>query len=195
MGKTVVAAILTEALQADYWKPIQAGIEPTTDTKTVKKLISNPISKFHPETYSLNTPASPHAAAAIDSVEIQMDKFHLPPSENPHLIVEGAGGLHVPLNSQHLVIDLISHLGLEVVLVSQNYLGSINHTLLSIEALKSRGIPTKGIIFNGDETPTTESYILEFAGVAYLGRVPKTREVDQQFILQQAVTFKTILTE
>ena len=132
VGKTVIAAILTEKLKADYWKPVQAGDLDDSDTMKVRALVSNSVSVFHEEGFRLNHPMSPHAAAERDGVEIGLEDFEMPQTEN-HLVIEGAGGLMVPLNDQDCVIDLIEGSGTEVVLVSRNYLGSINHTLLSIE--------------------------------------------------------------
>ena len=159
VGKTVVSAILTEALQADYWKPVQAGDLDYSDTQKVKDMVSNSKSVFHDESFALNHPMSPHAAAERDGLEISLGEFIIPETEN-HMIIEGAGGLMVPLNSKDCIIDLIEDLAVEVVLVSRNYLGSINHTLLSVEALVSRGISIKGVIFNDKENVDTESVIL-----------------------------------
>ncbi len=185
VGKTITSAILTEALQADYWKPVQAGDLHQSDTHKVQSLISNTQSVFYPEIYRLNTPASPHAAAKIDGIEIDLAKFTIPQTKN-NLIIEGAGGLMVPLNSKDLVIDLISQLNVEVILVSQNYLGSINHTLLSIALLKSRNIPVKGIIFNGDTTPETESFILKHSGLRCLLRINLEQEITKAVIVNYA---------
>ena len=143
VGKTVISAVLTEKLGADYWKPVQAGDLDNSDTIKVKELVSNSQSVFHDESFRLNHPMSPHAAAQREGVEINLDDFKIPETAN-NLVIEGAGGLMVPLNDRDCLIDLIETLGAEVVLVSRNYLGSINHTLLSIEALKSRGIPVRG---------------------------------------------------
>ena len=134
VGKTVISAILTEALEADYWKPVQAGDLDYSDTHKVKDLVSNSKSVFHCETHALNHPMSPHAAAERDGVEISLNDFQIPKTDN-HLVIEGAGGLMVPLNRKDCIIDLIENFGVEAVLVSRNYLGSINHTLLSVEAL------------------------------------------------------------
>lgn len=188
VGKTITSAILTEALQANYWKPVQAGDLHQTDTQKVQSLISNTQSVFYPETYRLNTPASPHAAAKIDGIEIDLAKFTLPQTKN-NLIVEGAGGLMVPLNQQHLVIDLIAKLNIEVILVSQNYLGSINHTLLSIALLKAQKIPVKGIIFNGETTPETESFILNHSGLPCLLRINFEQEITKSVVLKYAKQF------
>ncbi|TAH03784.1 MAG: dethiobiotin synthase [Sphingobacteriales bacterium] len=185
VGKTIASAILTEALQANYWKPVQAGDLQQTDTHKVQSLVSNSQSVFYPEIYRLNTPASPHAAAKIDGIEIDLAKFILPQTKN-NLIIEGAGGLMVPLNSKDLVIDLIAKLNVEVILVSQNYLGSINHTLLSIALLKSRNIPVKGIIFNGETTPETESFILKHSGLPCLLRISLEQEISKEVVLKYA---------
>lgn len=181
VGKTVVAAILTEKLKADYWKPVQAGDLDDSDTMKVRALVSNSVSVFHEEGFRLNHPMSPHAAAERDGVEIGLEDFKMPQTEN-HLVIEGAGGLMVPLNDQDCVIDLIEGSGAEVVLVSRNYLGSINHTLLSIEALKNRGIPVRGVIFNDEENTETERVILKMTGLKCLGRVELLKELTQEAI-------------
>ena len=191
VGKTVIAAILTEALEADYWKPVQAGDLDYSDTHKVRDLVSNDKSVFHPETHALNHPMSPHAAAERDGVEISLDDFQLPQTEN-HLIVEGAGGLLVPLNSKDCIIDLIEKLDIEVVLVSRNYLGSINHTLLSVEALQNRSIKIRGIIFNDKENKDTESVILKMTGLKCLGRVEFEENLSSESISRLAVKFKQI---
>lgn len=191
VGKTVVAAILTEALEADYWKPVQAGELEFSDTIKVQYLISNSKTVFHQEAYQLTEPVSPHAAAKIDELEIELDKIQIPQTDN-NLIVEGAGGLMVPLNDNHLMIDLIQKLDLEVILVSQNYLGSINHTLLSIEVLKAKGIKIAGIIFNGEKNETTESYILKYTGIKYLGAVSQHSTVDKDVVLSYKNQFNNL---
>ena len=147
VGKTVVSAILTEALAADYWKPVQAGDLEFSDSIKVENLITNTKTKIHAEGIKLNSPMSPHAAAAIDEVEIKLSDFKLPETDN-NLIIEGAGGLMVPLNDKDLIIDLIQELDIEVVLVSQNYLGSINHTLLSLESLKVKKLKVYLLAFS-----------------------------------------------
>lgn len=181
VGKTVISAILVEKLQADYWKPVQAGELDFSDTHKVSSWISNDKSVFHPERYRLHTPMSPHAAADIDQVKIDLADFQLPQTDNA-LIVELAGGLMVPLNQEQLIIDLVAQLGLPVILVSYYYLGSINHTLLSIDALKARNIPIKGIIFNGTEVPTTKEVILNYAQIPYLGSVSADQEPSQEMV-------------
>ena len=190
IGKTFISSILTEALKADYWKPVQSGALDFTDTDTVKSLISNPKTVFHPETYRLTEPMSPHAAAAIDGVEIQLSNFHLPEIKN-NLIVELAGGLMVPLNDRETNLDLIKKLALPVILVSQNYLGSINHTLLSVAVLKQQNIPIKGLIFNGIQNISSEEFILNYTGLECLGRVNFEENIDKSVVKKWAEIFAT----
>jgi dethiobiotin synthetase len=178
IGKTLISAILVEKLKADYWKPVQSGDLDSSDTLKVKSLVSNTISVFHPEAYRLTQPYSPHKSAAIDGITIEPEKFILPQTSNT-LIIEGAGGLMVPLNDWFLMIDLIKQLDAEVILVSQNYLGSINHTLLSIDALKHRHIPIKGIIFNGQEDNSSETFILNYSKLKKLGHILQLERIDK----------------
>lgn len=187
IGKTVTSAVLVEYLKADYWKPVQAGELDFSDTHKVQSYVSNDRSVFYPETYRLNTPASPHLAAEIDDIEISLDDFQLPQTEN-NLIVEGAGGLMVPLNYKHMVIDLIKKLGLEVILVTKHYLGSINHTILSIKALQNLNIPIAGLIVNGAPNESSESAITKLTGVQIIGRVPEMEMVDQKNVVNAAKT-------
>ena len=189
IGKTVTSAVLTEALQADYWKPVQSGDLTDSDRRTVQSLISNARSVFHPEAYSLRQPLSPHAAAAIDGVTIDPDQIRVPATEN-HLIIELAGGLLVPLNDRDLNIDLVQRWALPVVLVSKNYLGSINHTLLSVEALRSRNIPILGLVFNGEPTPATEELILSYTQLPCLGRIGWETDVTPAVVGRYADAFR-----
>lgn len=192
VGKTIIAAILTEALEADYWKPIQAGDLHHSDTDKVKALVTNNRSIFYKEAFCLQQPMSPHAAAEKDGINVHLSNIRAPKTNN-HLIIEGAGGLMVPLNYEDCIIDLILQLNCEVVLVSRNYLGSINHTLLSIEALQKRGILIKGIIFNGAENKETEKVILKMANVSLLGRVWEEKGFDPIVIRKYAAQFKESL--
>lgn len=178
IGKTLLSAILTEKLKADYWKPIQSGDLDTSDSITVGNLIANTQTVIHPESYRLTQPLSPHLSARLDGVDIDLNRINMPLTYN-NLIIEGAGGLMVPLNENELIIDLIKKLEVEVILVSQNYLGSINHTLLSVSLLKQYQIPIKGIIFNGDENKETERYIQQYSQVKALGHVPQLSHIDQ----------------
>lgn len=192
IGKTVVSAVLVEAMQADYWKPVQSGALEDSDTETVRQLISNPASQFHPEAYRLTEPLSPHAAAEIDGVRIELDKIRIPQTDHA-LVIELAGGLMVPLNDDYLNIDLVQKINLPVVLVSRNYLGSINHTLLSVEACRSRNIPLLGIFFNGPTVPSTENFILKYTGLPCLGRIKQEDELTKDVIKQYAESVRNSL--
>ena len=192
VGKTVVSAIVTEALEADYYKPVQAGDLSNSDTMTVERLISNKASKFHNNSYALNTPMSPHAAAEIDGVEIALSKIVVPDTDN-HLIIEGAGGILVPLNNEQTILDIIDPT-YKVIVVSRHYLGSINHTLMTLEILKGRGLDVH-LIFNGDEHLTTESIILQMTNVPVLGRIDEEPLIDQAIIKKYAENLRSNLTQ
>jgi len=186
VGKTFCSAIIVESLRADYWKPLQAGELDDLDSLWVRDFISNDTSKFHKERYLLSEPMSPHAAAKIDGIEISLNDFSVPETDNT-LIIEGAGGLMVPLNEKgDMIIDLIPTIADETILISKNYLGSINHTLMSIELLQQRNIKIKGIIFNGDPNPATESIILESSGLKCLGKIPQADSELKEFIREWA---------
>ncbi len=184
VGKTIISAILTEALKADYWKPIQAGDLDNSDTHKVKRLVSNKKTQFHPNSFALKTPMSPHAAAEIDKVKVTSEKINPPKIEN-NLVVEGAGGLLVPINNKETIADLIKP-EYRVILVSRHYLGSINHTLLSLEVLKARGLDCLGIIFSGEENKTTESIIEKMGKVPILGRIEEEPYFDKNVVLEYA---------
>ncbi|MEJ2880763.1 dethiobiotin synthase [Pedobacter sp. GR22-6] len=183
IGKTITSAIITEKLKADYWKPIQSGDLDVSDSLLVSQLVSNSETKIHPERYRLGQPLSPHLSAKIDGVEIRLGDIQLPDTTND-LIIEGAGGLMVPLNDQELIIDLIQKTEAKVIVVSQNYLGSINHTLLTLELLKHRQIPVAGIIFNGKANAETERYIANYSGLPILGRIPSLSVINKEQILE-----------
>ena len=187
IGKTVASAIIVEALQADYFKPVQAGELEYTDTDKVRELISNPKSTFFPSAYALATPMSPHAAAAIDNTTIDLKKINLPVTDNI-LVVEGAGGLLVPLNNYQTIFDLIEP-EYEVVMVSRHYLGSINHSLLTLDKLGETGANIS-ILFNGEENPTTEDIIQEMTGIEVIGRIGEEAIIDQQMIKKYADQFR-----
>jgi dethiobiotin synthetase len=171
VGKTVFAAALAGALGATYWKPIQCGLEGGGDSERVRELSGLPNEKISPEVYRLAMAASPHRAAEAEGIDITLAKLRLPAVEGP-LVAEGAGGLMVPANRQLLMIDVFVSWRLPVVLVARTALGTINHTLLSIEALNGRNIPILGVAFVGDEMPDTERTISEMGGVRHLGRLP-----------------------
>ncbi len=169
VGKTIASSIIVEALQADYWKPIQAGDLENSDSHKVKSYISNSATKIFENSYQLNTPASPHLAADIDNIKIDLKNIIEPQTKNS-LVIEGAGGLFVPLNETDCIIDLIKP-DYKVIIVSKHYLGSINHTLLTIEALQNRKINIAGVIFNGDENQATETIILSKTNLNFIGRI------------------------
>jgi dethiobiotin synthetase len=181
-GKTLVSAILTKALEATYWKPVQAG-EPT-DTQTIKGLI--PDVKIIPELYKLAIPASPHFAASQAGINIDLHELRIPPLETEHLVVEGAGGLMVPLNEKDFVIDIPQFLSLEVVLVVNLYLGCINHSLLAINEINRRNVRVKGIVFNGDLHNDSAEFIAQYAGWPVLAHIPKLSEISPEAIAQMA---------
>jgi dethiobiotin synthetase len=187
IGKTICSAVLCQALGYDYWKPVQAGDLENSDSIFIKKMVSNSACTIHDEAYKLTIAASPHYAAAQDAVEIKLDNLHVPITSN-HLIIETAGGLMSPLSMQLLNIDLVAHLQLPVILVSNNYLGSINHTLLSIEALQRRNIPILGLVFSGDEVESTRDFILAYSGLPLLFSIPPFETIDAPSIQQFAAT-------
>ncbi len=183
VGKTVVSAIVSEALRANYWKPVQAGDLEFSDSMKVDAWTENV--NVLEERYRLKTPMSPHAAADIDGVSIASHDFKVPDLDP--LVIEGAGGLMVPLNQSGLTyLDVFQKWNLPVILVSRHYLGSINHTLMSVELLKNRDVEIKGIIFVGDEHPTTEAILLKSTGLPMIVRIPMTDEVNKEFVMQQA---------
>lgn len=188
VGKTITSSIIVEALEADYWKPIQAGDLDHSDSHKIQKFISNHKTVIHESSYKLNTPASPHLAAKLDEVTIDLKEIKEPKTKN-NLVIEGAGGVFVPLNSSDCIIDLIQK-DYKVIVVSRHYLGSINHTLLTIEALKNRKIKIAGIIFSGDENKATEEIILSKTGVACIGRIDNEPYFDQNVIRYYADKFR-----
>ena len=188
VGKTIASAIIVEALQADYWKPIQAGDLDNSDSHKIKSYISNDKTVIHENSYKLNTPASPHFSAELDGITIDLKNIKEPQTNN-HLVIEGAGGIFVPINDKDCVIDLIQK-DYKVIVVSRHYLGSINHTLLTVEALKNRKINIAGIIFSGDENKATESIILNKTGVKYIGRIEQELYFDQNVIKEYADLFR-----
>jgi dethiobiotin synthetase len=177
IGKTVFSAALVQALDGYYWKPVQSGLAGETDSQTVARLSGLAPSRILPEAYRLNTPASPHYSAERDGIEIDVERLR--PQDYPTpLVIELAGGLHVPLTRRLLQIDLLADWKLPVILCSSTRLGTINHSLLSIEALKRRAIPVLGIAFIGDEVVDSERTITAFGRVRRLGRLPRLPDLD-----------------
>lgn len=184
-GKTLTSAIVCQALGADYWKPIQSGLP--RDSDTVQSLLSNDSIRIFQEGYLLNTPASPHASAKIDGITIEPQKIKKPDSNN--LVIEGAGGCLVPLNDTDFVIDLAALWDCEVILVADLYLGSINHTLLTVNLLKQRKLKVKGIVFNGDSNPESERIILKHSGYDVLLHIKREKEVNREVVATYAKEF------
>jgi dethiobiotin synthetase len=177
IGKTVFAAALAGALDAVYWKPVQSGLEDPTDSETVRRLSGLAAERVLPERYKLRTPASPHLAAAIDGVTIDVHGLELPSTQRP-LVIEGAGGLMVPLTRDITYIDIFARWRAPLVLCARTALGTINHSLLSIAAIRARGIPLVGVAFLGDENADSEQIIVELGGTRRLGRLPKLAPLD-----------------
>ena len=189
IGKTVISAIIAEALQADYWKPVQAGYDEGTDSEWITSVLSNSKSKVYPEVYRFKLPASPHLAAREEGRVISLEKIfsayaqYLAPGRR--LIIEGAGGLLVPLNDHELVIDLIRKLNAKVILVSRHYLGSINHSLLTAQLCRQKGIRVMGWIFN-DQFMDYEDDIVQWTGYPKIASIGKLPEVTSSVISEQA---------
>ncbi|HVB46867.1 MAG TPA: dethiobiotin synthase [Burkholderiales bacterium] len=179
VGKTVFAAALTLALSGVYFKPVQSGLDEETDTDAVRRLTGLPAGHFLPERYRLRSPLSPHRSAEIDGMEIDPGQLMLPRTERP-LIVEGAGGLLVPLTRKILYIDVFARWGAPVILCARTTLGTINHTLLSLEALRRRTVPIRGVVFVGDENPDNERTIAEMGSIRPLGRLPRLAELTRE---------------
>lgn len=190
VGKTIASAIITEALEADYWKPVQAGSLEHTDTDRVKELISNDKTKFHKSSYELKSAMSPHAAAEIDGVHMDRLEIHEPETDN-YLVIEGAGGLLVPLNDTDTILDIIMPT-YQVVVVSRHYLGSINHTLLTVNWLTTKGYDVS-LIFSGAKNPHTENIILHKTGVSLIGRIDEEEHFDKAVIKKYADRFAPVL--
>lgn len=183
VGKSVVSAWAMLHLDADYWKPTQSGLVPPTDLDTIKMMTGFSKDRFHPEIYQLTQPLSPHEAAKRDEIEIEMDKFILPKTDKT-LIVEGAGGLMVPLNKDNLVIDLIKQLGLPAILVCRSGLGTINHTLLSLEVMRSRNIDVAGVIINGPKSPHNREAIEEYGKAPVIVEIDHLQKINAETLLK-----------
>lgn len=188
VGKTVAAAIITQALEADYWKPIQAGDLDNSDTHKVKRLVSNDISQYYDNAFALNTPMSPHAAANLDDIQITTAAIKRPKTKNT-LVIEGAGGVLVPINDTETIADVIAPKD-KVIIVSRHYLGSINHTLMTVEVLKARKLHIAGILFSGDEHPSTEAIIEKMSQVPILGRIEEEPYFDTNVVAEYADRFR-----
>lgn len=188
VGKTIASAVIVESLHADYWKPVQSGDLDNTDTDCVRSLVSNKKTVFHTEAYRLTQPFSPHKSAALDNIVIDLNTIELPQTNN-RLVIEGAGGLMVPLNDNDLIIDLIKKFDAQVILVSQNYLGSINHTLMSIEILKSQGLVLKNLIVCGERNESSEEVIARWANLEIIN-IPFFNNLSKASIIAFASGFE-----
>lgn len=180
IGKTVVSSILLAGLKAGYWKPIQTGRDPLTDKEFVQKITQLPDSHFYQENYNLTAPMSPHAAAEIDGISISFDEIQVPKISHNRLVIEGAGGLIVPVNDHQYIIDLIVHLGYPVLLVAKSGLGTLNHTLLSLEALSSRNIRVFGVVLVGEKHESNEKAIIKYGKVNRLFRLPILPDINPE---------------
>lgn len=189
IGKTVVSAMLTAGLEASYWKPIQSGLQEETDTEFVRRVTEAPEEHILEERYRLTEPLSPHASAAIDGVNIHLQDFNLPAFQTDHLIVEGAGGLLVPMNEQDMIIDLIAQLGAPVLLVVRSELGTLNHTFLSLEALRTRDIPILGVIMNGPQNESNRKAIKHYGDIEILGELPELDNLNRSSLIQAFTYF------
>lgn len=186
IGKTLASAIICKALGADYWKPIQCGDLDNSDTIKVKRLLGPAhTGRMHPEAFALKHSLSPHAAAENEGVEIHLDDIHFPPTDNV-LVIEGAGGPMVPLNLNTTFLDLIEKAEAEVILISKNYLGSINHTLLCLEVFKQRGVKVSGILIQGSENVASEKAITSISGIPVIGHVEWAQTIDPVFVSQES---------
>jgi len=198
IGKTVLAAIITEALQTDYWKPVQAGNEGGTDSEWVENIISNQRTKILPEAYKLSMAASPHLAARAQGEVIRLntiaEAFQLLATSGNNIVIEGAGGLMAPLTEEEFVIDLIKLLNARVILVSRNYLGSINHSLLTANVCRAHGLDVAGWIFT-DEYLNYEEDIAKWSGYPVIASIPWANTVNKDFILQQAARISPALNK
>ncbi len=194
IGKSLVSAVVMEALGASYWKPVQAGFADGTDAGWVGERISDPRGRLYPETYKLSLPASPHIAARQEGVVIDLDRIvrQLETIQSRPLVIEGAGGLFVPLNDRQFIIDLIQKLDATVLLVSRNYLGSINHSLLTAAACRSHGLRVAGWIFN-DQYMRYEQEIAEWSGIPAIASIPFSEDVSRDFVREQAVRIRPAL--
>ena len=187
IGKTICSAVICQAIGYDYWKPVQAGDLENSDSLFIKKNVTNPASSIHPERYKLNIPASPHYAATQDKIEIKHADFILPKTNN-QIVIETAGGIMSPLAKNFLNIDLMQQFNLPVVLVSNNYLGSINHTLLTVNALQQRNILIHGLVFSGQVVDSTREFILEHTQLPLLFSIPFFEKIDSSTIADFAKT-------
>lgn len=179
IGKSVISAILMAGLKGIYWKPIQSGLDGITDTEWIREKTGLKESHFYPETYRFRRPLSPHASAAHDGVRIDLETFKAPPvKETDHLIIEGAGGIMVPLNENHFMTDLMKKLDVQILLVASNSLGTINHTLLSLEQLKRNRLDVIGVVLNGQKNSINRQAIEHYGGARVIAEIEPMQVID-----------------
>lgn len=193
IGKTIASAVIAEAIGADYWKPVQAGKD-QRDTLLLRQLLTDGEKRAHDEAIVLSQPMSPHAAAEIDKVDIDFKKFEWPKTDKT-LLVETAGGVLSPLSANSTMADFIAYYDMPVLLVSLNYLGSINHTLMSIEVLKARGIKLWGVIMNGVDNASSETFIKRYSQVPVYSRIPYINSMDNETLKRHAIRIKPTLVQ
>ncbi len=194
IGKTIASAVLAEALHADYWKPVQAGSLDNTDSIIVKDLIQDGAKRVHREAILLTAPKSPHAAAKEDNVEVDYTKFAWPHTDKL-LLLETAGGILSPMNDHATMADFIQYFNLPTLLISNNYLGSINHTLLSIELMKKRGIKILGLVMNGERNTSSEDFIEQYGAVPIIARIPFFETLNTETLKQCALEIRNSLLQ
>ena len=187
IGKTICSAVICQALGYDYWKPVQAGELDDTDSIFIKRNVTNPKCVVHPETHRLTIPSSPHYAAEMDGIEIKAGDFILPKTSN-QIVIETAGGIMSPLSNSFLNIDLMAQLNLPAIVVSNNYLGSINHTLLTVAAMQQKNISIKGLVFSGKEFISTREFILQHTKLPLLFSIPHFETINSNVIADFAKT-------
>lgn len=193
IGKTVASAVMAEALDADYWKPVQAGLE-ERDSTFVSSMITAGAARVHPEAVLLKLPMSPHAAAAAEDIEIDVETI-IVPAPGRLVLLETAGGVLSPMSATTTMADFVAHIGCPAILVSANYLGSINHTLMSIEVIRQRNIPLLGMVMSGDPHISSEEFIESYSGVPIIARIPRIAEMTPAAIATQAAAIREALTE
>lgn len=190
VGKTVCSSILCAGLGYDYWKPVQCGDLDFSDSMKVKSY--SPLTKVHAESFQLNAPMSPHEAAKLENMDISINDFKLPKSEE--IIIEGAGGVMVPLNYKgNMIVELASMFEAKVIIVFKNYLGSINHTLLTIDKVKSVGLDILGLLVVGDEVTSSERIIEDATQMSIIARIPIVDRVNQKWVKEQGLKVKNKL--
>jgi len=176
VGKTVISAMLMAGLNATYWKPIQSGLEEETDASWIQRVTQLPSKQFLPESYRLSAPLSPHASSQLDGIRIDMDQMRLPNNKR-RLIIEGAGGVLVPINEKDFIVDLIKQLNIPVLIVAPNRLGTINHTLLTIKLIRDYKLQIFGIVLNGEPNKINKQAIEKYGKIPVVAEIPHIKNI------------------